>query len=197
MGAGCALSDVAARGWRAARAPAAGDVQRPALPRAPWRGAPCRTTCRPGRRFTTKRNAGCAQAALRCWCMTCPVLRLAQGRFGEPSATVLDRRTLRFTPESGGRAAWDGHKRTRGAKLPMAVDRLGHLLALHVTPADADDRSAVETLALAVQDSQSSALVLAIEGRFLLTLSETGDGLVLTFGETGLTLTETHSQSAA
>ena len=34
---------------------------------------------------------------------------------------------------------------------------------------------------------QSSALVLAIEGRFLLTLAETGDTLVLTFGETGLT----------
>jgi hypothetical protein len=44
---------------------------------------------------------------------------------------------------------------------------------------------------------QSSALVLAIEGRFLLTLAETGDALVLTFGETGLTLTETYSQSAA
>jgi hypothetical protein len=37
--------------------------------------------------------------------------------------------------------------------------------------------------------------VLAIEGRFLLTLNETGDAIVLTLGETGLTLAETYSQS--
>jgi hypothetical protein len=42
---------------------------------------------------------------------------------------------------------------------------------------------------------QSSALVLAIEGRFLLTLAETGDALVLTLNETGPTLGETRSQS--
>jgi hypothetical protein len=39
--------------------------------------------------------------------------------------------------------------------------------------------------------------VLAIEGRFLLTLSETGDALVLTLSETGLTFGETCSQSGA
>ncbi len=82
------------------------------------------------------------------------VLRLAQGRAEEPSAAVLDSRTLRSTPESGGRAAWDGHKRVRGSKLHIAVDTLGHLLALHVTPANADDRSVVVTLAEAVQDAK-------------------------------------------
>ena len=89
------------------------------------------------------------------------VLRLAQGRTEEPSAAVLDSRTLRSTPESGGRAAWDGHKRTRGSKLHLAVDTLGHLLALHVTPANADDRSAVSTLAEAVQDATGESVDLA------------------------------------
>lgn len=89
------------------------------------------------------------------------VLRLAQGRSEEPSAAVLDSRTLRSTPESGGRAAWDGHKRTRGSKLHLAVDTLGHLLALHVTPANADDRSAVSTLAEAVQDATGESVDLA------------------------------------
>ena len=45
------------------------------------------------------------------------VLRLAQGRAEEPSAAVaavLDSGTLRSTPESGGRVAWNGHKRTKG-----------------------------------------------------------------------------------
>jgi transposase len=86
------------------------------------------------------------------------VLRLAQGRAEEPSAAVLDSRTLRSTPESGARAAWDGHKRTRGSKLHLAVDTLGHLLTLHVTPANADDRSAVSTLAEAVQDATGESV---------------------------------------
>ena len=89
------------------------------------------------------------------------VLRLAQGRTEEPSAAVLDSRTLRSTPESGSRAAWDGHKRVRGSKLHLAVDTLGHLLALHVTPANADDRSAVSTLAEAVQDATGESVDLA------------------------------------
>jgi transposase len=89
------------------------------------------------------------------------VLRLATGRAEEPSATVLDSRTLRSTPESGHRAGWDGHKRTRGSKLHLAVDTLGHLLALHVTPASANDRAAVAALAEAVQDATGESVELA------------------------------------
>ena len=89
------------------------------------------------------------------------VLRLAAGREEEPSAAVLDSRTLRSTPESGGRAGWDGHKRTRGSKLHLAVDTLGHLLALSVTPADANDRAAVAELAEAVQDTTGENVTLA------------------------------------
>ena len=79
------------------------------------------------------------------------VLRLAQGRSPAPSAAVLDARTLQSTPESGGRAGYDGAKRRKGSKVHMAVDTLGHLLALHVTPATVDDRAEVGRLAAAVQ----------------------------------------------
>ncbi len=48
-----------------------------------------------------------------------------------------------------------------GSKLHMAVDTLGHLLALHVTPANADDRSAVVPLAQTVQDAASQGVELA------------------------------------
>jgi transposase len=89
------------------------------------------------------------------------VLRLAVGRNEEPSAAVLDSRTLRSTPESGARAAWDGHKRTRGSKLHLAVDTLGHLLALHVTPANENDRAAVSALAEAVQEATGDNVDLA------------------------------------
>ncbi len=89
------------------------------------------------------------------------VLRLAAGRAEDPSAVVLDSRTLRSTPESGHRAGWDGYKRTRGSKLHLAVDTLGHLLALHVTPANANDRAAVADLAEAVQDATGESVELA------------------------------------
>lgn len=69
------------------------------------------------------------------------VLRVAAERKAQPSAAILDSRTLRSSPESGTRAGYDGAKRKKGSKLHMAVDTLGHLLALHVTPASADDRT--------------------------------------------------------
>ena len=89
------------------------------------------------------------------------VLRLAAGHKAEPSAAILDSRTLRATPESGERAGYDGAKRKQGSKLPMAVDTLGHLLVLHVTPANADDRAQVERLAKAVQAATSDSVEVA------------------------------------
>jgi transposase len=80
------------------------------------------------------------------------VLRLAAGRKKEPSAAIFDSRTLQSTPESGHRAGYDGAKRRKGSKIHAAVDTLGHLLALHVTPADDQDRSQVGELAEAVQE---------------------------------------------
>lgn len=59
------------------------------------------------------------------------LLRLASGRTQEPTAAVIDSRTLRSTVESGTRAGYDGAKRKRGSKVHMAVDTSGHLLALH------------------------------------------------------------------
>jgi transposase len=89
------------------------------------------------------------------------VLRLAAGRNEEPSAAIFDSRTLRSTPESGTRAGYDGAKRKRGSKLHLAVDTLGHLLALHVTPASADDRAEVGRLAEAVQEATGDAVDIA------------------------------------
>jgi transposase len=89
------------------------------------------------------------------------VLRLAAGRKEEPTAAIMDSRTLRSTPESGTRAGYDGAKRKRGSKVHMAVDTLGHLLALHVTAADVGDREAVGRLAADIQDATGDAVSLA------------------------------------
>jgi len=79
------------------------------------------------------------------------VLRVAQGRRAQPSAVILDSRTIQSTPTSGARAGYDGAKRKRGSKVHLAVDTLGQLLALHVTPANAQDRAQVQVLAEQVQ----------------------------------------------
>jgi transposase len=89
------------------------------------------------------------------------ILRLSQGRTPAPSAAVLDARTLQSTPESGARAGYDGAKRRRGSKVHAAVDTLGHLLALHVTPATADDRAEVGRLTAAVQEATGESVTLA------------------------------------
>jgi transposase len=80
------------------------------------------------------------------------LLRLEAGRAEDPSAVILDSRTLQSSPESGARSGYDGAKRRKGSKVHMAVDTLGHLLALHVTPANEQDRSQVAELARQVQD---------------------------------------------
>ena len=89
------------------------------------------------------------------------LLRLAEGRSEQPSAAIFDSRTLQSSPESGERAGYDGAKRRKGSKTHMAVDSLGHLLALHVTAADEQDRAQVERLAQAVQESTGQTVEVA------------------------------------
>ena len=89
------------------------------------------------------------------------VLRIADGRSAKPSAAIFDSRTLQSTPESGSRAAYDGAKRRRGSKTHIAVDTLGNLLALPVTPADVQDRAAVGELAEKVQAATGEQVEIA------------------------------------
>src|SRR5215204_938961 len=89
------------------------------------------------------------------------ILRVLGGRHAEPTAAVFDSRTLQSTPESGTRAGYDGAKRRKGSKTHMAVDTLGHLLALHVTAADEQDRQQVAKLAEDVGAATGDAVELA------------------------------------
>jgi len=89
------------------------------------------------------------------------LVRLAQGRSAQPTAAILDSRTLQSTPESGARAGYDGAKRRKGSKVHIAVDTLGQLLALHATPANAQDRDQVGALAAAVQAATGQTVEVA------------------------------------
>lgn len=89
------------------------------------------------------------------------LLRLAKGKKEQPSAVILDGRTVQSTPESGDRAGYDGYKRKKGSKIHIAVDTLGLLLAAHVTPANEQERAQVKELAEAVQEVTQNSVEVA------------------------------------
>jgi transposase len=80
------------------------------------------------------------------------ILRLVTERNPQPSATIIDGRTLQSTPESGQRAGFDGAKKKKGSKVHLAVDTMGNLLALKVTAANEQEREQVADLAARVQE---------------------------------------------
>src|SRR5213592_5020342 len=89
------------------------------------------------------------------------LLREAHGRAPEPRAAILDSRTLQSSPESGARAGYDGYKRRNGSKVHLAVDTLGYLLTLLVTPANEQDRAQVKELAERIQAVTGEMVALA------------------------------------
>src|SRR5471032_1751956 len=89
------------------------------------------------------------------------LVRMLAERSAQPSAAILDGRTLQSTPESGERAGYDGYKRKKGSKVHVAVDTLGHLLALKVTPANEQERAQVADLAEGVQKATNENVEIA------------------------------------
>jgi len=86
------------------------------------------------------------------------LLRMLQDRASAPSAVILDGRTLQSVPESGTRAGYDGYKRKKGSKAHVAVDTLGHLLAVAITPANEQERAQVDQLCQQVQEATEQSV---------------------------------------
>ena len=125
------------------------------------RADPALATSRPSAGYEqTQRwiKAGCFEAIVH---DLREMLRLSVGRNKKPSAAVFDGRTLQSTPESGNRAGYDGAKRKKGSKVHIAVDTLGYLLAVQVTPANEQERAQVATLAAKVQEVTEQNVTLA------------------------------------
>jgi transposase len=89
------------------------------------------------------------------------LLRQLAGRDPQPSAAILDGRTMQSSPESGKRAGYDGHKRRKGSKVHMAVDTLGQLLAVLVTPANEQERAQVAELTAEIQKATGDTVEIA------------------------------------
>ena len=103
-------------------------------------------------------NAGVFQALVHDLRM---LLREIADRAPEPRAAIFDARTLQSSPQSGARAGYDGHKRRKGSKVHIAVDTLGQLLALLVTPANEQERAQVAELAEQVQAATGETVEIA------------------------------------
>jgi transposase len=103
-------------------------------------------------------RAGCFEHIAADWRL---LLRSSADRNATPSATIWDSRTLQSTPESGGRAGYDGAKRRKGSKVHAAVDTLGYVVALKVTAANEQDRAQVGDLSQAVQAATGENIQLA------------------------------------
>lgn len=89
------------------------------------------------------------------------LLRIAAGKNPQPTTTIYDGQTLQGTVESGKRAGYDGHKKKTGSKVHAAVDSLGHLMALVVTPANEQERHQVAELSRQVQEVTGKSVRLA------------------------------------
>lgn len=103
-------------------------------------------------------KAGCMEAMAHDLRM---LLRMPSEKNAQPSAVILDGRTMQSTPESRARAGYDGYKRKKGSKVHVAVDTLGHLLALKITAADEQERAQVGELAQKLQEVTGEKVELA------------------------------------
>jgi transposase len=79
------------------------------------------------------------------------LIRLGEGKREQPTAAIIDSRTLQGSVENGDRGGYDGHKKKKGTKLHLAVDTLGQFLAMVVTPSSDGDRAQVGDLTEAIQ----------------------------------------------
>jgi transposase len=111
------------------------------------------------------------------------LLRWVNGRSAQPTAVIVDRATRQSSPESGHRAGDDGSKRRQGSTFHAAVDTLGHVLAVLVTPADTQDREQIAARAAAVQEVTGQTVEVAFVDQ-----GDTGDDPTAAAAEQGIRL---------
>jgi hypothetical protein len=88
--------------------------------------------------------------------------RLAEGRIPRRSCSSVG--PCNLAPKVAPTRAPMGAKANRGSIGHMAVDTLGHLLALHVIPANEQDRAQVAQLAEQEQDVTDTSVEVAAVG---------------------------------
>lgn len=90
------------------------------------------------------------------------LLRDITDRTPQSRAVIVDSRTLQSTPASGGHAGDDGHIWRNGSTVHLAVDTLGQVLAVVVTPANEQGRAQMTALARRIQEVTGDTMEVAV-----------------------------------
>src|SRR5215217_3286735 len=126
-----------------------------------WRYCP--TTCHRGKPSTSRRGGGSLPASSRRWSTICTysfATFRGQGARADGGDTRLSHSTLHPGEWLSGRLRRSEAKEGR-KKVHAAVDTLGHLLALFVTPASEQDREQMGELTRAIQEETGESVELA------------------------------------
>jgi putative transposase len=87
--------------------------------------------------------------------------REREHRTADPSAAVIDSQSVKSTAQ-GGPKGFDAGKKIKGRKRHVVTDTLGLVLAVHVTPADVQDRDgAIPAVAAAMEKCPTVSAVFA------------------------------------
>ena len=93
-------------------------------------------------------------------------LRYTEGRNVAPTAAIIDSQSVK-TPDQAGDRGYDAGKKIKGRKRHVAVDVLGLVLAIMITPAAVQDRDAAKTLIKGLVDLFGRLQIIWADGGYL------------------------------
>lgn len=93
-------------------------------------------------------------------------VRKTEGRTVAPTAAIVDSQSVK-TPDQAGERGYDAGKKVSGRKRHLAVDCLGLILALMITPAAVQDRDAARPLIGALVEMFSRLQIIWADGGYL------------------------------